>query len=544
MVPLDFHPSFALRKGADLEVTPMFPRATAAGRRSTRAESPVEVQVLSVLGEADVRMIPLSLDLRRRTPSAQQVIDDTLVQMLGTRASPKQLWLESALAYVAEEDAERGLQRVTNIDLPSSAADERSAGVWHAPSSWRREGAPRKPIKRCSRRTRTARTRLRARRSRGGRRERNKNPKPRGGEACLIGWYPCDVHLPNQTSRMTGAANWHYPPPSGQWSVFPRRSPRSAVPKQSAPRRLLPTAYHSGAGLPIPGCWPRCVTQHRRREPLGATGSRNSLPKRTSRRKQSRRCRPQLQHTPTRRYSTIWRGCWRPPRIVTADETHPELWVHEPVLPAPAQEKCPLVLIAPAGSNLLTGAHLSAGDRREHLPWVREGYLVVAYELRGAATDSDELGEAMTTFWHTMAGVTEGMAAPQWALSNLAVDEGQVVAAGHSAATTHALMFAAVEPKVSHVASVSSQEIDFESVEDFDDDGRIDLVLGGRISVGEDCDAGFETAYAVGAHLAHAQPDGNYSSVELARTTCCERGTPGWQRRWTCREASLECVFR
>lgn len=95
------------------------------------------------------------------------------------------------------------------------------------------------------------------------------------------------------------------------------------------------------------------------------------------------------------------------PRVVSADETHPELWVHEPVSPSPTREKYPVVLIAPAGSNLLTGMHLSAHDRSEHLPWVREGYLVVAYELRGAASDSEELDEAMTTYWNTMAGVTD-----------------------------------------------------------------------------------------------------------------------------------------
>ncbi len=107
----------------------------------------------------------------------------------------------------------------------------------------------------------------------------------------------------------------------------------------------------------------------------------------------------------------------------------------------------------PATSNLLTGMHLSAHDRSEHLPWIREGYLVVAYELRGAASDSEESGEAMTTYWNTMAGVTDEMAALQWAFSHLAVDESQVISVGHSSAATHALMLGAVEPKVSQMVA-------------------------------------------------------------------------------------------
>ena len=51
----------------------------------------------------------------------------------------------------------------------------------------------------------------------------------------------------------------------------------------------------------------------------------------------------------------------------------------------------PCILIAGAGSNLITGMDLGDGDRPEHLPYVRSGFAVLAYELDGMLPE-DERG--------------------------------------------------------------------------------------------------------------------------------------------------------
>ena len=46
------------------------------------------------------------------------------------------------------------------------------------------------------------------------------------------------------------------------------------------------------------------------------------------------------------------------------------------------------VLIAPAGSTLLTGMKLENGDRAEHVPYVRAGFAVLSFELDGGVPAS------------------------------------------------------------------------------------------------------------------------------------------------------------
>ena len=62
-----------------------------------------------------------------------------------------------------------------------------------------------------------------------------------------------------------------------------------------------------------------------------------------------------------------------------------ELWAYLPN-PLPSG-KLPCVLIAPAGSRLFHGMSLDVGDRVEHLPYVRRGFAVVAYQLDGKMQD-------------------------------------------------------------------------------------------------------------------------------------------------------------
>lgn len=134
-------------------------------------------------------------------------------------------------------------------------------------------------------------------------------------------------------------------------------------------------------------------------------------------------------------------------REVGATDSRPKLWIYEPA--HEPTEKLPLVLIAPAGSSCLTGMSLGPGDVPEHRPWAEAGFLVVAYELRGASLDV----EGMKEFRRTMAGTLDGMASLQWALENYPVDERQIIAVGHSSAATHALTFGGVDVKVTKIVA-------------------------------------------------------------------------------------------
>lgn len=138
----------------------------------------------------------------------------------------------------------------------------------------------------------------------------------------------------------------------------------------------------------------------------------------------------------------------------------PGVRVHEVRLPSPAggmaawiylpdplpAGKLPCVLIAPAGSNLVTGMALGDGDRPEHLPYARAGMAVVAYDLDGAMADNasdSEVQRAAEAFMHSQAGRRNADAALQYALKRVpAIDCGRIFAAGHSSAATVALVLA------------------------------------------------------------------------------------------------------
>ncbi len=129
------------------------------------------------------------------------------------------------------------------------------------------------------------------------------------------------------------------------------------------------------------------------------------------------------------------------------------VWLYRP---AETSGPLPLVVIAPAGSTLVTGMDLGDGDRAEHLPYVREGILVVSYSLSGAvaqdASDT-EFDAASREFMQSEAGLVDMKTALDHALSELPVDPDRVFMAGHSSAATHALLAAALEPRIQVVAA-------------------------------------------------------------------------------------------
>ena len=134
-----------------------------------------------------------------------------------------------------------------------------------------------------------------------------------------------------------------------------------------------------------------------------------------------------------------------------------KLWLY---LPTPeggehADASLPLVLIAPAGTNSLTGQKLSGGDRPEHLPYPRAGIAAMAYELDGpipAHASDAEIANAMRRFRLASGGVVNLRNAMEFALQRLPmIDPQRIYAVGHSSAGTIALAAAATEPRLAGV---------------------------------------------------------------------------------------------
>lgn len=127
------------------------------------------------------------------------------------------------------------------------------------------------------------------------------------------------------------------------------------------------------------------------------------------------------------------------------------LWIYQPD-PLP-QAKVPCVFIAPAGTMMIHGLGLTDGDTAEHLPWVKAGFAVVAYELSGNAdpeNSSDvQLKSAAEKFRQAKSGLLNAQTAMAYAREKVSfVNPRQFYTAGHSSAGTMALYVAEMEPQV------------------------------------------------------------------------------------------------
>ncbi|MBN2474584.1 MAG: prolyl oligopeptidase family serine peptidase [Pirellulales bacterium] len=107
------------------------------------------------------------------------------------------------------------------------------------------------------------------------------------------------------------------------------------------------------------------------------------------------------------------------------------------------------VLIAAAGGTSFSGARLQVGDRDEHIPYVRQGLVVVAYEVDGALPEGreptpEEMRQAYRAFSEACAGLVNARNAVEFATTRLPeIDPDHIYTAGHSSAGTLALLYAA-----------------------------------------------------------------------------------------------------
>ena len=99
---------------------------------------------------------------------------------------------------------------------------------------------------------------------------------------------------------------------------------------------------------------------------------------------------------------------------------------------------------------MFDGMDLGEGDVPEHLPYLKAGYVVVAYDVSGPlkGKDDEAVVEAAKAFMAADAGVADGKRAISYALQNLDVDPTRIATAGHSSAATIALAVAENDPRV------------------------------------------------------------------------------------------------
>jgi dienelactone hydrolase len=94
---------------------------------------------------------------------------------------------------------------------------------------------------------------------------------------------------------------------------------------------------------------------------------------------------------------------------------------------------------------------LGEGDRDEHLPWVRKGFAVVAFEIEGPLpehpTDA-QARQALEEFSDAKGGIEDAKAAFEYAASRPEVDARRIYIVGHSSAATLALQAAEHDPRL------------------------------------------------------------------------------------------------
>ncbi len=110
--------------------------------------------------------------------------------------------------------------------------------------------------------------------------------------------------------------------------------------------------------------------------------------------------------------------------------------------------KLPCVLIAPAGSTLLTGMELGDGDATEHIPYLKAGFAVIAYSLDGPSLSNPPDIPAYEAYSQARGGLVNARNALEYAIQQPEIDPKRIFVAGHSSAGTVALLFASHEKRL------------------------------------------------------------------------------------------------
>ena len=142
----------------------------------------------------------------------------------------------------------------------------------------------------------------------------------------------------------------------------------------------------------------------------------------------------------------------------------------------------PCVLIAPAGTAF-HGSAIDDSDRPEHLPYVKEGFAVMAYELSGALANPharnhtyNDVVPPTREFMKADGGLINGKIAIDYILAKVPeVDPAQLFACGHSSSAVVALNFAAGDNRIRAVCAYAPRT----NVEDWWNDPKMERFIPG-----------------------------------------------------------------
>ncbi len=126
-----------------------------------------------------------------------------------------------------------------------------------------------------------------------------------------------------------------------------------------------------------------------------------------------------------------------------------------------APQSLPCVIVAPAGTNLLSGANLDEFDEnayhKETLPYAKAGMVAILYSLDGedpqdegpVESVAERMRSAFLSFKAAGAGTVNARNAVEFAITRLPmVDPQRIFSAGHSSAAALSLLVAAHEPRL------------------------------------------------------------------------------------------------
>ena len=144
----------------------------------------------------------------------------------------------------------------------------------------------------------------------------------------------------------------------------------------------------------------------------------------------------------------IEHGVWRSEVTLPIGGDAPRAWIYRSAaaLKVGTKKRFPCVFIAPAGTDVTGGVALRNDERATHIPYVRAGMIVVAYEINGLSGDKAVAGR---DFWKAHFGLDNANAAVSWALKNVPhIDPSRLFAVGHSSAGALALEVAQHDARI------------------------------------------------------------------------------------------------
>jgi acetyl esterase/lipase len=147
-----------------------------------------------------------------------------------------------------------------------------------------------------------------------------------------------------------------------------------------------------------------------------------------------------------------------------------------------AAKSLPCVLIAPAGTAF-HGSVIDESDRAEHLPYVKEGFAVMAYELSGALANPHarnltykDVIPPLKEFMKADGGLVNGKIAIDYIVAKVPeIDPAQLFACGHSSSAVVALNLAAGDNRIRAVCAYAPRT----NVEDWWNDPKMDKLVPG-----------------------------------------------------------------